>query len=61
MLLPNELTLNSIEKKDFCSELDVGGVTLNRRPFKKKRPMDCKTTFNGLAAPRPKIPVPYKG
>ena len=61
MLPPRELTPNSIIKTRYLfGVIRWGGYTEQPTFLKKNGPRDCKTTINGLAVPRPKIPSPYK-
>ena len=61
VLPPWEPTPNSIVKIRFLFEVRHWGENTEQPPFfKKNGPRDCKTTINGLAVPRPKIPLPYK-
>ena len=61
MLPPRELTPNPIVKTGFLFRVGhKGGNTEQLTFLKKNGSRDCKTTINGLAVPRPKIPEPYK-
>ena len=61
VLPPRELTPNSIVKLRFLFGVRCWGAYTEKKTFfKKNGPRDCKTTFNGLAVPIPKIHVPYK-